>query len=245
MPTLPDDLMALWSGAHSMYGAPMSYAAKELRARWQSLEAESAMDRLRAGGAAVRDTEKPFHEKFQLAFAGVQELLGQRAAVMTQMRKALLHHIGTGSLLSFGFEAPRRVRDMPVALSPAHLSGQLLWDKGEIKAQSLHFVEVGILSAAKAEAILRGRLEEIAPPTGQTYGRPSSVKDIQDAIRAVIEAGKLDPKATMRSHYPMIRAWLREYRPTAVAASVGPSDEAIRRVFGPIFKAAVGSGKKL
>jgi len=156
---------------------------------------------------------------------------------MAEMRNNILLYINSGALVGFGFEAPRRLGDTPHELLPEYWLEKCDWDKGEIAAQSLRFVEVRVLSRTKIEQLLglnssKHLPEQIKPKVG----RPSVRQDIEDAVRAIIDEGKIDTKASMKSHYPLIRAWLRQNRPASAPTSEKPGNESLRRVFKPHFE---------
>lgn len=238
----------LWENAHAMSRAHFVFAPDDLRTRLQELEQTTNVQSFLKDlhhAADSPDVPAPGPGRLDFLLRQMTESphvqRGEEARKLKdRLRAGVLHHLRCGDLLSFGFEprnnvpgALRSIGDVPIELGYDHWRGRVSWESDELHANGLHFVQVRILSAARAEKLRQDRVAKIAQeiPTPK-IGRPSATKDIVAACEALIAAGKIDTNASIRSQIPIVRAWRSENRPGA--AHIG--DETIRRVLSPLLR---------
>jgi hypothetical protein len=160
----------------------------------------------------------------------------------------------SGYLRAFAFEVPRRFRDDPVEIEIPMLRGRahLRWHNGTLKTQGMQLIEVRFISNERANKLVaEWRNAEgtgakmLTDPSTRAVGRPSSVEQIFEAFEALLAFNKIDYDLTMRSHYPIIRQWLATRSSGLKTTDTNPTDETIRRVVSPHFKAHKAKSTKL
>lgn len=231
MPVSPSERLAIWRKAIPMQNARFAFAPAELKDRWRALWQQSAMGAMKRDMEDAKERGQVGAEFFQTAVAGAQVILGARGDLERDFERILLDNIRKGALRSFGFEAPRTVSSEPLELGAEFWLEDRRWSTGELRAQSLRFVEVRLLPAKRAIKIS----EAVLSPK---RGRPTVVPDIEAAFASLLEAGKIDLKAPRRAHFSAIREWMRAHRPDATQGSDKPGGETIRRVIAPLIDAA-------
>jgi len=233
MPKTSSELLTLWEAGTPLQQAVHVFAPKDLKADWKSARSQSSLQAIRDRVEADTATEAPVADKISRAIAEAGPILNRRADIMNRMRWNLAEALRRDLLIAVAFEFPRTLASAPVELRPEYWRGKQVWDKGELHADNLRFVEVRILMPAQAAALLGGSVEG----TARKPGRPGYGPDIEAAFHALNKAGKIAPHASMSSHYPLIRDWLRAHRPDSAPTPRTPGDEAIRRVVAPLFRA--------
>lgn len=156
-----------------------------------------------------------------------------------EVRQAILRHLHSGDIKAYGFEAPRRASDAPIAVPSDLWRGWVRWDKSMIEAQSLRIENVRLVPAhlIKTETPVP-TLEPASdkePP--RPAGRPSRALQIIEAFEALDSEGKIDFSNPAKHCYPAVRNWVKINYPEAENPDRGLSDKAIQLHVNPLFNA--------
>ncbi len=226
-------LRALWRAGVYVGRSWETYAHPDLKSRWNALKEESAIDAFSQGMQQVATSEAEPFEKFNQAFAGTRDILTKRSALMGKLQKNILAYIAKGHLHGFGFERPRTLDTVPVVIPKGAWSGRIDWENNTLTFESIKLVEVRLTTnRIRNEILERGNVDK-TPVRPQ--GRPTVRHAIEAAFYALNEAGKLDPKASQMSHYPLVKEWLELNRPDLKVPPAHMSPKTINKYFSPLF----------
>ncbi len=228
------NLERLHSAGVGLQAAWVRYAHPDLKAEWQRLKGQSALEALSRDAQAASDVDGDIAAKLSHALAGSQAILSSRAALERRLKSALLSYIEQGHLHGFGFELPRRVSSAPVAIPKTAWAGQCDWSSGTLSFRGLAFVDIRLTTSRLRNEILeRGHVDKTST---NPAGRPGVGAAIVDAFHALHKSGEIDPSASQASHYPKVRAWLELNKPNLSVPPASISDKTLYRHFSPIFK---------
>ena len=226
-------LRALWRAGVYVGQSWETYAHPDLKARWDALKEESAIDAFAKGMEQASTSEAGRFEKFNQVFEGSTAILTKRAALKSQLQKNILGYIAKGYLHGFGYELPRSMEDLPVVIPKSAWSGRLDWDNSALSYQGIELCAVRLTTnRIRNEVLERGSVDK-TPVRPQ--GRPTVRHAIEAAFYALNQSGKVDPTASQMSHYPLIREWLELNQPNLQLPPASINSETIRRHFSPLF----------
>ncbi|WP_217359979.1 hypothetical protein [Ruegeria arenilitoris] len=229
-----DQSIRLWRNGVPMAQAWVTYAKPDLKERWAELQQRSASDAFEKGAAIASASEGDAVAKIQMALEGPQKILGARTELRKILQTNILKYIAGGHLHGFGYELPRKLSDAPVAIPKAAWAGRCDWTRGELSYRGLEFVDIRLTTnRIRNEVLERGHVD--TRPT-RPQGRPSVAPEIKKAFFALHEAGKIDPKASLKSHYSDIRRWLELNCPNLPVPPAHINSETIRKNISPLFK---------
>lgn len=211
------------------------YARPDLKTQWQELHQQSALEALSKGIEAAAEMEGDTATKAAHALAGPQAILSARGALERTLKANIQSYISDGHLHGFGYELPRSLSSVPVAIPKAAWAGKSDWNNGTLSFRGLEFADVRLTTNRLRNEILeRGNVDKTpAKPSG----RPSLGPAITKAFKALNEAGKINPTRSQKSHFPLVREWLST---NDTGLSSDPSqitDEGIRAHFSILFNA--------
>lgn len=238
----------LWEKGHAMARAHVAFAPIQLQTRLRELEQTTGWGSLFQELKQVAELPTiPTPGAKRLDFIQEEMLKSpllkrseELQALRAMLRVDLLNQLERGELLSFAFEprrdipgAKRSIHDVPIELSHGHWRGRLEWDKDEIKAQGLHFVEVRILRRdAAAELASPLSAAPSAESQSRKPGRPLLLyQRVEAAIIELSEQGRLDRTKSKASQYPLVLSLLAERYP----GMRPPSKETLRTAFNILF----------
>lgn len=229
-----DQLGRLHRSGVSLSKSWLTYAHPELKAEWQELQKPSAFEALRKGIEAATSMDGDIAAKTAHALEGPQAILSARADLERKLKANILSYVSSGHIHGFGYELPRSLSSAPVAIPKAAWAGKYDWDNGTLSFRGLEFVDVRLTTNRIRNDILeRGVVDKT--PTNPA-GRPGVGPAIEDAFRALHEAGEIDASASQASHYPKVRAWLELNKPDLPVPPAHLSDKTIYKYFSPLFK---------
>lgn len=209
-----------WKNATPLQHACQTFCSAETRDALKDHSQETVLAHMSADTLEIGKTLSG------LAFMRIsnERLKLHNAARQASIRETL-DRLARGELVACGFEAPRKLDSRPILLSPAMFEGYIAWDKGTLSHEGLQFVEV--------------RLAETSahPPALKAPGRPTIKHAIEEAFRALQDAGEIDPNKPAGTHYPKVRNWLRKHRTDLPKDPMSISNEGIRAHFSPLFNA--------
>lgn len=222
-----------WKRGIRLDKLPLSIAQQELREAHKKLWSVSAMEMFTTEVGTAAASGKEGWDAALAAMQGPQKILSERSKVQAKMTAYALQNLKNGSLIAYGFEAPRRMDDDPKEIPARLWSGRPDWDKAMLSAEGLAFVEVRVLTKKQRRQLLD------LPPEGaansKPKGRPGVGQNISDAFRALEAAGKVDTGRPARAHFDLVRNWLAEHRPDMKPPGSDLNEETIRKHFSPLF----------
>ena len=218
-----------------MNGARLGFAPTELRERWKKSKEVSAIDIFKESAKSSVENGVTGWDAFNSALKNSSVITGERDEVLEECEKLLLHHIETGVLQTYAFETPRTLESKPVKLPTRVWKGRLDWHSSKIAHESLSFIEVRVISTQKTKTFLAANLKMIPQPKRPTIGRPGIRADIEEAFFALMEAGKFDLDAPVKSQSQLIRSWLIHFKPSGGYGPGKPGYDAIRRHTKPLI----------
>ncbi|WP_320179501.1 hypothetical protein [Roseovarius pacificus] len=232
--TTDEQLLKLWRISYSLSKAAFTFARAEDQAKWKALHENSAIEAFRKNLEAASDSEDDGFAKFGKALSTPQKIIAERTDHITKLQRDVLRYIRNGHLHGYGFETPRTLNAVPVAIPKQAWAGKIEWDKNALTFESIKLVEVRLITKRIRNEILgRGNVD---PSPTNAPGRPSTRQDIEAAFHALHKAGEINPSKSQSSHFPKVRAWLDLHRPDMDASEDGLNDETIRRHFSRNFK---------
>lgn len=236
MPTLSDDqLNALWRAGVPLQSAWEAYATSEARERWGAIKRKSLLQTIVDGLESVAESDLSAHEKFQAGFAPFVSVASAQNGVRGELQAALLGQILDGHLFGFGFEPRRKLASLPVSVPTQVWQGRIEWDKGAVESGSLRFIEVRLITRQVRNEILE-RPSPVAQDAPPTRGRPAVGPHIEDACKALIAEGRIDPSRSAKSHFDLIRERLDQRADELPVPAGEISFETIRKHFAPHFR---------
>ena len=235
----PANSLALWTNAYPMNGARLGDAPTELRERWEKSKEVSAIDAFKESAKSSVENGVAGWDAFSAALKDSTVITGERDKIIKECEKLLLHRLITGDLQSYAFEAPRKLESKPVKLPTRVWKGRLDWHSNKIVHESLSFIEVRLISTQKAKTFLAANLKMIPQPKRPTMGRPGIKADIEEAFFALMEAGKFDLDAPVKSQCQLIRSWLIHFKPHGGYGPDKPGYDAIRRHTKPLIASQI------
>lgn len=237
-----------------MSAAPLHFAPEDIRNKWRELASLSA---LQAGTDHLKKTAtRGAHwlDVLGTALEGMQTVITPRSETIRAAEAQLMKRILGQQFLALGFEAPRKLTSNVVEIPSHFWRGIVRWEDSELICQSLHFVEVRLVPSHLIPTAIPDRhapadtMKLEAMNAGQnapaSVGRPSIKEHITDAFNALHQKGQIRPHDTARSHYPLVRQWLRDHHPDLRVTDAKPSDEGIRAHFTPLFEGISGHRKQ-
>lgn len=232
-------LAALWKNGVDLARSWVTYANPDLKARWLACQKRSAAtafaDAVTAAATDAHVTSGNAFEKVTNALAPANEIIRERTALQAEMRAAILDHLRTGQLFAYGFEPPRKLASVPVALPVSVWTGKIEWDLNRVTHAGLTFEQVRLTTRRIRNTILeRGHVTA----AGKTLkvGRPSVGEQITTICNQLVAEGLVDTRRSQKSHFPAIRESLNNRYPDQIAGFGQVSDKTIGRYFSNIFK---------
>lgn len=137
-------------------------------------------------------------------------------------------------LYGFGYELPRSLSSVPVAIPKEAWAGKCDWTNGTLTYRGLEFVDIRLTTnRIRNEVLERGFVDKT--PTNPA-GRPGVGPAIKSAFHTLQNEGQIDPNASLLSHYPKIKAWLELNKPDLPVPPAHIYNETIRKYISPLFK---------
>lgn len=236
-----------WRAATPLSHAPIHFAPTDLQNTWRGLSERSAMNEANSHYQSNSPSSGSWIEHFAAMIEGAKPLVMAREDVLKQAKAHLLRALLRGEYTAFGFEAPRTLASVPLEIPAEHWHGRIDWSASELHSQSLRFVEVRLLPTCGQYQLaltvgtppqadsLRPPQDQLPPPTPAKAGRPSIKVPVTDAFQALAAQGHINPKASAKSHYPLVREWIATNCTGAGVDANKLSDEGIRAHFSPLF----------
>lgn len=237
-----EQLFRLWRASYPLSRSWLGFASGEDQARWKELLEVSAMETLFVGLKAASESDVDDSQKILQASSGSQKILSDRKAHKEKLQQSVLKSIEGGYLHGFGFEPPRTLDTVPVAIPKRAWLGKKDWEKDTLTFESIKLIEVRLITNARRNEILEHGQVDKTP--ARSPGRPGIRRAVEDAFEALQEAGKIDTGKSMKSHFPAVRHWLNINRPDLSAPAATLTDEGIRAYFSPKFKGLKESRKQ-
>jgi hypothetical protein len=227
-------LLQLHAAGVPIQQAWLKYAPADLQTKWKQLQSQSAIEAFSEGVEAASQAEGDIQAKFQQALSGAQKILTARADLQRRLKANTLAYIAKGHLHGFGFELPRYLASVPVAVPKSAWVGKCDWSLGTLNHQGLELVALRLTTNRIRNEILgRGVVDQT--PT-KPAGRPAVGPAINAAFEALSKTGEIDPRASQSSHYPKVRAWLELNKPDLAVPPSSISEKTLYRYFSPFFK---------
>lgn len=228
-----DQLERLHRAGVALSNSWLTYAHPDLKTEWQDLQKHSPIEALQKDALAASELDGDMTAKLTHAFSGFGKLTGARSDLKNKLQANTLSYVSGGHLHGFGYELPRTVSSVPVAIPKAAWAGKCDWTNGTVSFRGLEFVDVRLTTnRIRNEILERGNVDRTPP---RAVGRPSVAKDIMAAIHALHQAGEIDPTASQKSHFPKALQWLELNRPNLDPAPNAISYETFRKQFSPFF----------
>ncbi len=242
-----EKLEKLWRSGSPLSNSWLTYAHPDLKTQWTEIKGKSALTAFSISVEQAGQQEKPDAtrgvESMQNLLLPVQTILQARSDLKKKMQNNIQEYIKNGHVFAYGFEPPRKLGSVPVELPSGAWGGKFDWDNSTVSHAGLSFVQVRLTTRRIRDEILNQSPEpfEFKPSAGP--GRPTVGPDIEEAFRALHEAGEIDIKSSASSHYDKVREWLHRYKPDLPAEARNLGHEVIRKNFMPLFKALKKSHK--
>lgn len=209
------------------------YAHPDLLPQWKALQKQSPLEALTRGAEAAAATDGDMLAKLSQALSGPSQIASERAALEKRLKTNIHSYIKQGHLHGFGFESPRRLASVPVAIPKEAWAGRCDWQACTLSFQGLEFVDVRLTTnRLRNEVLERGHVD---PTPTNRAGRPSTGKEVTDAFHALVNAGEFDPTNSLTSHYPKVRQWLELHRPHMQPSAKFVSDKTLHRHLSHLF----------
>lgn len=114
-----DQMERLHRAGVALSNSWLTYAHPELKTEWQDLQKPSAIDALRKGIEAATNMDGDLAAKAAHALEGTQAILSARSDLKNKLQANTLSYVSGGHLHGFGYELPRTVSSVPVAIPKA------------------------------------------------------------------------------------------------------------------------------
>ncbi|WP_417267894.1 hypothetical protein [Celeribacter baekdonensis] len=229
-----DQLERLHRAGVALSNSWLTYAHPDLKTEWQDLQKHSPIEALQKDALAASELDGDMTAKLTHAFSGFGKLTGARSDLKNKLQANTLSYVSGGHLHGFGYELPRTVSAVPVAIPKAAWAGKCDWTNGTVSFRGLEFVDVRLTTnRIRNEILERGVVDKT--PTSPA-GRPGVGPAIEDAFRSLHKTGQIDASASQASHYPKVRAWLELNKPDLPVPPAHLSDKTIYKYFSPLFK---------
>ncbi|WP_424177139.1 hypothetical protein [Yoonia sp. TsM2_T14_4] len=236
-------LQKIWANGIPMSRAWYAYAHADLKEKWNAAQNKSAMTAFEKGVEEAKMKDRPLSEVFMSGIVGSREILTEREKVRKSLQTNIINHVKLGRLLSFGFEPPRSLSSVPVAIPPDVWKGHVDWTASSLSGQSLQFIEVRLISPEGQDRLVEEALLSVEMERRQA-GRPSIKLDVQKAFSALEKLGGIDVERSAKAHFPLIRQHMRTTNPDRYPESYKLGDEGIRSHFTPLFNELRKSSKQ-
>ncbi|UWR48392.1 hypothetical protein [Phaeobacter inhibens] len=234
-------ILALWQRGVRLNQAPYSFAPKADKEEHQRLHKVSAIDAMAASMKSMKIEGRSGPSVVQEILEGPQKILSARAEWDDRMRKFILYHLKQGNLFGYGFEPPRKMDSQPVEIPASYWNGRIQWDKAGLSSQGLELIEIRVVSRQLRDTVLNvGNEDHTAPPAA---GRPTVGPAIKAAFVALQKAGEINVLASQQSHYPRVRAWLKQNVPNLSVPAEEISDKTMQKHFSNPFNILRKSSK--
>lgn len=229
-----EQMLKLHRSSVVMHNAWVTYAPTDLQAEWKKLKGQSSIEALQRDVEAASEIDGDISTKLMRAFSGLNALTSARTKLQSTLQANILSYIRQGHLHGFGYELPRTVSSIPVAIPKEAWGGRCDWGGGTLSYRGLEFVDVRLTTnRIRNEILERGVVDKT--PTSPA-GRPGVGSAIEAAFHALHKAGEIDPNGSRSSHYPKVRAWLELNRPNLSVPPATISEKTIYKYFSPLFK---------
>lgn len=240
-----------WRASIPLSQAAIHFAPMDLQNKWRELSKRHALNEAKSHYQANMPSNTSWMDHFAAMADGAQSLVMARADVMKQAKAQLLRALLHGKYNAFGFEYPRKLSSDPLEIPAALWHGRIDWSGNELRSQSLRFVEIRLLPnyghrqsrvtiETPPQPIFLEQTQDHRPepqpaPTPAKAGRPSIKGPVRDAFHALAANGQINPMASAKSHYPLVRDWIATHDTEAGIDADRLSDEGIRAHFSPLF----------
>lgn len=185
---MPQDTASLWRGAVPLSQAPVRFGPQDAVTEYRRLSKD--------GHALIQYIEALAEiawsdEKTSATSNAAARDLERQHELLASLRNRLLGSLRSGKRIGLGFPSPRQPDASPQQVPLDLWDGFIKWDKNTVSADGLQFVGVRVTDA---QAVLtRGP------------GRQSLKTEIEAAFDALDAEGRIDFRASLASHYELVR----------------------------------------
>lgn len=210
------------------------YAQPNLKAKWQDLQKQSALDAFVQDVEAAATMDTGVTGKLVHGLARGQAIITARSDLERTLKTNILSYISKGYLHGFGYVLPRSLTSVPVAIPKEAWKGKCNWTEATLKFRGLEFADVRLTTnRIRNEILKRGVVDKT--PTNRA-GRPSVGSAIEAAFHALLKEGEIDSAASQSSHYPKVRTWLELNEKDLSVPPAHISRQTLYRHFSPLFR---------
>lgn len=163
------------------------------------------------------------HGDITTGLAAASDRLTTFRQVEDEQKRLVLAAVKQGALLAYGYQAPRRLEDQPVAVPLALWRQVVRWNTNEIEGEGLKIIGVRLISLRTVQSLCNDS------PPAQDRGRPTREPEILAAYDTLIRSGIVKPDDTVKTKAAAIRAHVKSQHAGPDSRTDGLSDEAIRR----------------
>lgn len=192
-----------------MQNSPPEIARRKFGDEWAiSVERMSTVSFSQTLTAALKNG-KDFQKTMLEQIAKDKVITDERDILIGRAKNEILKNIRAGTLISYGFEHPRRLDSEAVELPSDLWRGDLDWKSGTIKTSGLHLIEVRLIDAKSVHKIKsEWATQHVSPQKSVSLGRPTVRDEIELAFNTLVSADQINVSASAKSHFPLIREWL-------------------------------------
>lgn len=198
--------LGLWERGLSLEKALFRFGDKKTIDRYEQLISSQPLWRVMSTLTEVINKKPNAFEKSSKA----SKDLSEQRDLRQKLEQNLLKQAAKGTLIGFGYSIPRSVNDQPTEIPKDIWQGSINWDQSTIRGSGLEFVSVRIVHSKWINEIAS---ELVSKGAGRLPGRRSRRSQIQEAIKALDKAGKINTSESIRSHFPLIVDWIHERYP--------------------------------
>lgn len=160
------------------------------------------------------------------------ERLSKRRIITDKHERLVLAGLASGSLLAFGYEAPQKMKDLPVTVPLHFLQGTVLWDKSEIRFEGIKLIAVRLIGKSQVAP----ETTPLSPPP--RAGRPSRKDQAEKAFASLLADGTYNLNISLNHQFPMVRDRVKAMFPDEDQSDKGLGDKALYGFLSPLVAAA-------
>jgi len=154
----------------------------------------------------------------------------QQRTIKDKHKRLVLDGLAKGTLLAFGYEEPRKMKDFPVEV-PAHFwNATVLWQEGEIRYEGIRLIGVRVIGRSQINPVT------ITPPPRP--GRPTRKDQVETAFNSLLADGSYDLNVSAIHQFPLVRARVKALFPGEDQSNKGLRDKALYGILSPLVAAA-------
>lgn len=216
------NIRALWESGLTLWEALFEFGepetAKQYAAHLRSTPGIRAMDAIMEAIQAG---------KIEDAFKGASDTLKIGTQLQEKLERDLFDKLIKGDVVALGYAIPRAPDDPLRRIPTEAWNGKVDIHAGTASANGLEFTAIRVVHPEAREAAT----QDIRAP-----GRPSRQSQIVAAFKALDAAGQIDRSQSTRSHFPEIRAQVKQMYPEDADNEKGLGDKALYNIVGPLFE---------